>query len=288
VIIDLRKICFSLTATVVSAGLLGITAGCQSTKPAAAAPAAAAAVPLQPYTASDQSASAGVPADWKVTLGSNTVIQMTGSKGEVVYLGLTSIARNGAFQVGQKPGNGIDMSMPYAAPLGQKLTMILQHSQAMLGQPVSQFTIDSSTPMQVPPVVGQCGRFVADFTGQKGPMKLMAVLCSLPADANGNYKNVLLMGQAPTAVATDAAPAVHAIFGSYRIPPAWLQKKLAPFSLAPPPVSVNPGYGAGAINSSTILGEAGADNSAKCFDLTVLRETPQYQLPRSCGGPRPD
>ena len=204
---------------------------------------------------------------------------MTGTKGEFVFLGSTTVARNGAFQVGQNPGNGIDMSMPYTAPLGQKLTMILQQSQASAGQPVSQITIDTATPMQVPPVVGQCGRFVADFTGQKGPMKLMAVLCSLPVDANGNYKNVLLLGQAPVAVATDAAPTVRAVFGSYRIPPAWLQKKLAPFSLAAPPIS-----GGGGINSSTILGEAGADNAANCFDLSVLRETPTRLLPKSCGG----
>src|ERR1035438_76974 len=67
--------------------------------------------------------------------------------------------------------------------------------------------------------------------------------------------------------------------GSYRIPPAWLQKKLAPFSLAAPPIS-----GGGGINSSTILGEAGADNAANCFDLSVLRETPTRLLPKSCGG----
>jgi hypothetical protein len=44
----------------------------------------------------------------------------------------------------------------------------------------------------------------------------------------------------------------------------------------------------GIINGSTIGGEVGADVSANCFDLAVLRETPNYLLPRSCGGTKPD
>jgi hypothetical protein len=65
-----------------------------------------------------------------------------------------------------------------------------------------------------------------------------------------------------------------------------LKKKLAPFYAPPPPMPV--GGGGGGMNSSTILGEAGADNSANCFDLSVLRETPTRDLPRSCGGTKPD
>jgi hypothetical protein len=42
------------------------------------------------------------------------------------------------------------------------------------------------------------------------------------------------------------------------------------------------------MNRSTILGAAGANNSANCFDLSVLRQTPTYDLPRSCGGTKPD
>ena len=37
-----------------------------------------------------------------------------------------------------------------------------------------------------------------------------------------------------------------------------------------------------------IVGAAAANNSANCFDLSVLRETPTYDLPRSCGGTKPD
>jgi hypothetical protein len=42
------------------------------------------------------------------------------------------------------------------------------------------------------------------------------------------------------------------------------------------------------LNQSTIRSAAAANNSANCFDLSVLRETPTYDLPRSCGGTKPD
>ena len=59
-------------------------------------------------------------------MGQQTVIQMTGPQGETVVLGNTVVAKNAAFQPGQRPGNGIDISMPYAATLPQKIAMILQ------------------------------------------------------------------------------------------------------------------------------------------------------------------
>jgi hypothetical protein len=116
----------------------------------------------------------------------------------------------------------------------------------------------------------------------------MAVYCSFPVDSGGAYKNVMLLAQAPADVAAQSAPIAQAIFQSYRIPPAMLQKKLAPFYAPPPPMPARAGGGGGGMNSSTILGEMGADNAANCFDLGVLRETPKYDLPRSCGGLRPD
>ncbi len=48
---------------------------------------------------------------------------------------------------------------------------------------------------------------------------------------------------------------------------------------------------AGAIarmNGSTTIGIVGADNSNNCFDLAVLRQTATSELPRSCGGTKPD
>ncbi len=165
--------------------------------------------------------------------------------------------------------------------------MIFQQSAAAAGKPDPKLTVDSTTPLPLPAAVGQCGRLVADFTAQQGPMKLMAVFCSLPLDSGGTYKNIMLYAQAPAAVAAQAAPTAQAIFQSYRIPTTWLQKKLAPFT-APPQTGAATAAAVAAINRSTALSMAGADNSANCFDLSVLRETPTYQLPRSCGGTKPD
>jgi hypothetical protein len=96
----------------------------------------------------------------------------------------------------------------------------------------------------------------------------------------------MLLALAPSATAAQSAPTAQAIFQSYRIPAAWLQKKLAPFTAPPPPAAT--AAAAAMISRSTMLGVAGADNSANCFDLGVLRETPKYDLPRSCGGTKPD
>jgi hypothetical protein len=281
---DTRKSRLALAATMTSVAIVFLTASCHAAQPASTAPAAA---QLQPYTASDQSASAGVPAGFQVTRGAETVIQMSNQQGVAVSLGSTVIARNAAFQPGQKAANGVDLSMPYAATLPQKLVMVFQQSAAAAGKPDPKLTVASTTPLPLPATVGQCGRLVADFTGQQGPMKLMAVFCSLPLDSGGTYKNIMLLAQAPSATASQAVPTAQAIFQSYRIPTTWLQKKLAPFT-APPQNAAATAAAVAAINRSTALSMAGADNSANCFDLSVLRETPTYQLPRSCGGTRPD
>jgi hypothetical protein len=279
----LSKSSVRLTATAVSVFAISFAGGCQAPQPATIA---VSAIQLQPYTASDQSASAGVPSGWQVVKGQETVIEMTGPQGETVTLGNTFVAQNGAFKPGQRGSNGIDISMPYAATLPQKLTMIIQQNAAVSGKPAPQMEITSATPIEFPAALGQCGRFVASIDGAQGQMKIMAVLCSLPLDKGGAYKNIMLLAQAPAAVAAQAAPTAQAVFQSYRIPAAWLQKKLAPHNTpAPAPARASSG---GGMTSSTILGEIGADNSANCFDLAVLRQTPNNQLPRSCGGTKPD
>ncbi len=278
--IALRNSSLFLVATAASFVSIPISAYGQATT-------ASPAIQLQKYTAADQSASAGVPAGWQVTKGEQTVIQMSGPQGVTVSLGTTVVAKNAAFQPGQRASNGIDLSMPYAATLPQKLGMVMQQAAATSGKAFSQFTISSATPLQLPPTLGQCARFVAGFSGEQGPTKLMAVFCSLPLDAGGAYKNILLYAQAPAAVAAQAAPVAQAVFRSYSIPTPWLQKKLAPHFVAPA-VSGNPAAAAAMINRSTIIGAAAANNSANCFDLSVLRETPTYDLPRSCGGTKPD
>ncbi|HEX4311705.1 MAG TPA: hypothetical protein VHZ25_16860 [Acidobacteriaceae bacterium] len=237
-------------------------------------------IQLTPYTTPDKTAAAGVPSGWKVTMGTLTVIEMTGPKGETIYLGNAFIARNGTFQAGQKPAGGADLSMPYTASLAQKLTMILDQNAAIAGKPTPQIALTSATPLQVPAILGQCGRFVANISGtSQGPAKIMGALCSLPLDSAGTYKNIMLMASAPVAVAAQDAPVATAVFASYKIPNKMLAMKLAPYA-APPSKRAAP--------SSPSTFPLQDDTSAECFDLIVLRETPNRQLPQKCGGLAPN
>jgi hypothetical protein len=261
--------------------LLGAAFVQQASAQAAQPAPPASSVQLSPFTTSDQTASAGVPSGWKVVSGSETVIKMTGPQNEAINLGSVFIARNGAFQAGQKGFNGADLTMPYNAPLTQKLIMIYQQGAALTGQPAPQITFTSVTPLQVPAILGQCGRFVAALTGPPEPEKIMGIFCSFPIDSGGAFKNFIVVAQAPASGAAQEAPVAQAVFSSYRIPQVMLAKKLAPFT-APPPVMVGGGGngGLGAAQSATVM--------ATCFDESILRDYGPRQLPRECGGLAPN
>jgi hypothetical protein len=249
----------------------------QNAAPASTAP----SIALKPYTAPDNSASAGVPSGWTVSSGSQTVIQMTGPQGAEIVLGKTFIARNAAFQAGQRGTGGADLSMPYSANLEQKLTMIFQQGAALGGLPAPQITFASATPIQLPPALGQCGRFVANLSTQQGPAMLMGVFCSLPLDSAGIFKNILIEAQAPASIAPQDAPIASAVFASYKIPVAMLQKKVAPFTAPPMP--------AGGVGTAGILpGLEASDTFADCFDESVIRQYGPNQLPQECGGRLPN
>jgi hypothetical protein len=246
-----------------------------------------AAPQLQPYTAPDNSASAGVPPGWKVATGKDTFIQMTGPKGETIFLGDTIVAHDGSFRLGQRGTAGIDFSMPHSATLTQKLTMIVDQSAVLGGKPNPHFTVTSASPIQFPPALGQCGRFVATMNAGSGSMKATGAYCSFPLDHGGNFKNIMLLAQAPTAVAAADAPIASAVFASYRIPAAMLEKKLAPFTPAPTVMTLAHGRAKPGVSPVTNPG-ASADVSATCFDLAVIRALPTRQLPRECGGQAPN
>jgi hypothetical protein len=244
--------------------------------------ASSSSVQLQPYTAPDQSAQAGVPQGWTVSSGAQTVIVLTGPQGETITLGKTFVARNAAFQAGQKGAGGADLSMPYSANLEQKFTMIWDQGAALSGQTAQQVTFNSATPIQMPAALGQCGRFVASTTVPSGAVKLMGAFCSLPLDSGGTYKNILLIAQAPANIAAQEATIAQAVFSSYRVPQAMLAKKLAPFT-APAPKPA----GGGAVGS-IIPGLVGSNISATCFDESVIRGYGPNQLPQECGGKAPN
>ena len=261
------------------AGAVAVLA--QAPSPSAAAPA------LQPYTAPDQSAQAGVPPGWKVTRGAETVIVMSGPNGESIALGNTFVARNAPFQASQAPANGIDVSIPNSASLAEKLTDLLEFAAAQSHGAAPNVKIGSSTPL---PIAGlQCGRLAGTYTGPNGLLAFGALLCSLPVDVGGTYKIMFKLAQAPPNFAAQEKALAGAVFASYRIPPAMLQKKFAPhFAPAPAPVAPVGGGGMSPAMGSMIGGLRGADTASECMDLGVIREEPNWQLPRKCGGLAPN
>jgi len=199
-------------------------------------------VQLQTYTASDQSASVGVPAGWKVYGAAGTNIELTGPQGEVINLGQGLIAHDGPFQLGQTGPDGSNMSMPYSAKLSDKLTMVLQQRAKLNGNPVPQIKFLYGAPLQSLPAGFQCGVFVIAISGTATPGDAMGIFCSLPEDRLQFFKNFLTIGSAPTAIAPKDAPTVAAVIKSYKVPPAWLEKKFALFTA---PASASPNEGPG-------------------------------------------
>lgn len=216
--------------------------------------------------------------------GADTVIVMDGPQNERIFLGKTFIARNGAFQLGQRPVGGVDLTMPYGASLAQKFSMLVAFSSSAGGTP-SQLKIISAAPIQVPAILGQCGRFIADGTSANGPVKIEALLCSLPIDSGGVYKNIFKLAQAPATIAAQERATAEAVFASYRVPQPLLRGKLAPFTPLP---MARPGMGGvpGSVPGGVVPSSPDAATTmANCFDLTVLRDTPRRDLPPECGGP---
>ena len=247
---------------------------------------AAAAPALQPYTAPDQSVQAGIPPGWKVTKGGETVAILSGPQGETITLGLTFVVRNAAFQLGQRANGGVDLSMPNSASISQKFTMLEQNGAALNGAGDPQVKIASDTPIQLSIPNVQCGRVTGTFISKTGPVAFGLLMCSLPVDVGGTYKVMMKLAQAPPAIAAQEKALAGAVFASYRVAPAQLKLKLAPH-IAPPPPAMVPGA-SGGMNQQTINMMSGADVSAECMDLGVIREEPDWQLPRKCGGRGPN
>lgn len=250
--------------------------------------AAAATATLKPYTTPDKSASASVPSGWKVIRGDNTVIEMTGPQGENVSLGVTAITQNAASPGGKPLASGISFVMPYATDMQSKFVRIFQFASESSHQAAPQFTFAAASPLRVAPVLGQCARFLGGVSeASKPPANFESAMCSFPPDFVGVSKNVLLYAQVPTSLVPQERSLVESVLKSYRIPQQWLAKKLAPFYATP---KVRMPAAAGNAAAASIMGsvwaqEGAADTAADCFDYSVLRETPTYQLPAKCGGP---
>jgi hypothetical protein len=263
--------------------------------PAQAKPSAAPAAPpvqLQPYTAQDQSVSAGVPSGWKVINAAGGSVNMSGPQGETINFGDVFVAHDGPFQMGQRGPGAALMTMPSSAKLSDKLIMFLQQEWTLAGKPVAQVKFIYAAPLPVPAATGQCGMFAVDFSAIPTPAKGMGVFCSLPPDTAQMFKLVLLMGTAPSNIAAQTVPTVSAVYNSYKIAPGWVQKMLSPYTLPP---SASPGMGGGADAAETAMylramanNQRAIDHGFTCADANILGNGSNWETPRQCGGWAPD
>jgi hypothetical protein len=248
-------------------------------------------VQLQPYTAQDQSVSAGVPSGWKVKSAGGGSINMSGPRGETINFGDVFLAHDGPFQLGQKGPGAAVISMPSSAKLSDKLVMFLHQDEALGGKQVAKIKFMYATPLQVPATIGKCGMFVVDFSGIAAPAKGMGVFCSLPPDTAQLFKLVLLMGTAPSAIAARTVPTVAAVYNSYKIAPGWVQKMLSPYTPSTSP-SLGPGSGGAAETQMYLRAMANnqqvIDHGFRCADANILGNGSNYETPLECGGTAPN
>jgi hypothetical protein len=274
-------------------GVPGFVAARAQAKPstAPAAPAAAHSVQLQPYTAHDQSVSAGVPSGWTVKNAVGGQINMSGPQGQTISFGDVFIAHDGPFQLGQKGPGAALMSMPSSAKLTDKLTMFIQQQESLSGSPAAQIKFIYAAPLQSTPAGVQCGVFVIAISGIAVPADGMGVFCSLPPDTAQLFKLVLLMGTAPTAIASQTEPTVAAVYNSYKIAPGWVQKMLSPYTAT---ASASPAQAAGSAAETQMFLNAMAsqqaviDHGFTCANANILGNGSNWETPRSCGGWAPD
>jgi hypothetical protein len=260
---------------------------------AQAKPSTASAAPpvqLQPYTAQDQSVTAGVPSGWKVLGAAGGAINLSGPQGETINFGDVFLAHDGPFQLGQRGPGAAVMTMPSSAKLSDKFVMFIQQQQSLAGKPVAQVKFIYAAPLQVPANMGQCGIFAADFSGTATPAKGMGVFCSLPPDTAHLFKVVLLMGTAPSAIAAQTVPTVAAVYRSYKIAPGWVQRMLSPYTPVPAPA----GQGANTAAATQMYlramanSQAVVDHGFRCADANIIGNGSNWETPRECGGWAPN
>jgi hypothetical protein len=255
-----------------------LAAAQQSTAAPAASPAPS--TPLQTYTAPDTSATAGVPAGWKVTKAEYGIIQMSGPNGEAISLGNTLFVRNGPYQPGQKASGLIAMTLPNQATITQKVEAVWQMGAAASGDPTAHVSLISATPVPLGNIA-QCGIFLGSETGAKGAANWEMRFCSMPMDTNGIYKLFWLDAIIPASLATQERATAEAVLSSYKPSPPTLLALPKPETPPLPPMGWAPPSG-GSGDSSTLYAEQQAQHTSDCMDEGVIRGEPEWQLPPYC------
>jgi hypothetical protein len=235
------------------------------------APLVAAAPALTTKTAADKTASVGIPAGWKVTKGAQGFLAVEGPHGEALSLGVLVIGKNASSGASGQAA----FVLPYSATLSDKLVTILHAGAVKSGMPIPQVTLAGQTPMKL----SLCSQILGGWTAGGVASKFETVLCSLAPDVLGYYKNLVFLAIVPASLAAQERPIVEAIAASYRVTPAMFQKMLAPYTAIPK----MPAGSAGAMPAVASYQMPNTD----CFDYTVIRQSPPWEMPMHCGGTMP-
>ena len=172
--------------------------------------------------------------------------------------------------------------MPNQASLSQKLLMVFAQAAAQKGEAAPQINIVSATPIPISPQIAQCGTFLGTIAKANGTSKFEMQFCSMAMDTNGFFKLIWKVALLPEAVATQERATAEAVLHSYKIAMPTLKLLLQPVTPRVQAVAPRLGGGMGGMNSSTINAAIGADHSAECMDLGVIREVPERLLPSYC------
>ncbi|HMD39685.1 MAG TPA: hypothetical protein VKH15_10410 [Candidatus Acidoferrum sp.] len=243
----------------------------------------AAAATLTPYSTPDKTASAGVPDGWKVIQGAKTVIQIRGPNGEAINLGIGAYVKDGPFQAKMQGSPPVTMAMPSSATLQQKFLMLWQ-ALTTGGPHSANVQILSAAAIPIAKTIADCGKFIGTLDGLNGPVTFETVFCTLPVDAGGIFKLVLIDAEVPSSLAKQERATAEAVLASYRVDPAALRQMLMPYNSPPAPA------GSGSSDPDALRAQLQRnrnqqrmiDQQFQCYEAGVMREEPEWRLPPYC------
>jgi len=182
--------------------------------------------PLTKYVLPDQTASVMLPDGWNVTRTGIAFIRAEGPRGELAMFGVIVPAHDAPG--GGPPSPSAPLSQSYSAGPADKLQQSISWVRAHNGQSPVQVKVFSQQPFKAPAQFGQCTKMTATLGVQgMGVLDAETDFCSLPVDANGNYRNFFkIVAISPQLAATERGT-VEAVLASYVLNMKAIQQRLA-------------------------------------------------------------
>jgi hypothetical protein len=182
--------------------------------------------PLTKYVLPDQTASVMLPDGWHVTRTGIAFIRAEGPRGELAMFGVIVPAHDAPG--GGSPSPSAPLTQSYSAGPADKLQQSISWVRARNGQSPVQVRVFSQQPFQAPAQFGQCTKMTATLGVQgMGLLDAETDFCSLPVDANGNYRNFFkIVAISPQLAATERGT-VEAVLASYVLNMKAVQHRLA-------------------------------------------------------------